>query len=169
MRTRLYLATSVIGLLLLGASLAPAQKRTATSDRKEAAKAQNFRGKIVRVDATRRQLVVEVAVVTGEDGKKVSKKDRPGGGKAGDQWTFQLARNARITLDGKAAALRNIRGGQYALVRAVPTTLDPPDGRTGRPTQSAEPKRTADTNPMTALRIDVTSRPPASVRTGDKK
>jgi hypothetical protein len=155
------LLTAPALLLLTAWSVAeerrPAEPRSPVS-------AHTYVGKIASIDTSGRMLVLEDIVPAGprlKDGKGPGAPDRVRERKI----SFAVARNAMITLDGKAADLKDLKAGYAARVwasapRAVGAKVPPPgagspDRPAGRDAKAVDRDRRA---MMDATRIDAFSK-----------
>jgi hypothetical protein len=81
-----------------------------------------YQGKIQLVDPDKRTVVLDDALPYGKTGKvrpHFRIKDRPAKAPAAQKLTFSLTRDARVTLDGRRAQLKELKAGQYARIRVV--------------------------------------------------
>lgn len=139
------------------------------ADRAGTAHGNRFEGKIARVDAARHQIVLS-DVHTGGDRNKSGTGDRTGAGAADRDAnrTFDVAQNARITLDGKNAELRDLMTGMHVRVhvKAAAGTEKSNTGGTGSDksgtggTGSDRGGAAAGAHRMTVDRIEASSKGP---------
>jgi len=131
-------------------------------DKDKALTARLYTGRIVRVDAEKRMVQLKTLRFRSTDDTDKS-ADRPG-----IMLTFTVGERANITLDGKAASLRDVKAGMYARIDA--RSVGP--AKSGGKTVDDRPTPVVGT-PMTTERVEAFSRPPPGTilpgaRPGDK-
>jgi hypothetical protein len=107
------LSVGLVVLALVGFAFVPAL----VADDKGAKDTPTFSGKISKVDATKHELILTDVKATGTteksataDKSTTADKDKLA------SYTFDVAENAKITLDGKTCELKDLKEGTFARV-----------------------------------------------------
>jgi hypothetical protein len=100
------------GLVLVASSVADESRK----DKDTSAAGDYYQGRIDTVDADKRALALRQATLVRASASKGKRETR---GKNLGTMSFTLTRDAKVTLDGKAADIKNLKAGQWARVHVA--------------------------------------------------